>query len=164
MPRGHALLSREGKVRLTFFFNTTNAHNLGFNADVIIKLIDRTLLNPAITLPILLLSHLTPLGRSITTDYEVSLRRLKILFYLGLARWVNGILNQRVLDNWESSRYEWEKEIAVVTGGSDGIGKHISLLLAEQGVKVAVLDVQPLTFEPRMLHYLRFFLISQLHS
>ena len=35
----------------------------------------------------------------------------------------------------------------VVTGGSDGIGKLIVQLFAERGVKVAVLDVQPLTYE-----------------
>jgi hypothetical protein len=34
-----------------------------------------------------------------------------------------------------------------VTGGSDGIGKVVVGLLAERGVKVAVLDVQPLTYE-----------------
>lgn len=55
-----------------------------------------------------------------------------------------------MLDNWESSHYEWEKEIAVITGGSDGIGKHVSLLLAEKHVTVAILDIQPLTFKARM--------------
>lgn len=33
-----------------------------------------------------------------------------------------------------------------MTGGSDGIGQRVSLLLAERGVKVAVLDVQPLKY------------------
>ena len=55
-----------------------------------------------------------------------------------------------MLDNWESSRYEWEKEIAVITGGSEGIGKHIALLLAEKSITVVVLDIQPLTFNARM--------------
>ena len=39
--------------------------------------------------------------------------------------------------------------MAVVTGGSDGIGKLVVQLLAEKGLKVAVLDVQPLKFEAR---------------
>ena len=37
----------------------------------------------------------------------------------------------------------------MVIGGSDGICKHIALRLAEEGVKVTVLDIQPLTFEAR---------------
>jgi len=50
------------------------------------------------------------------------------------------------LNNAVKAKYDWEREVAVVTGGSDGIGKEIVLLLAEKGVKVAVLDVQPLTY------------------
>lgn len=34
-----------------------------------------------------------------------------------------------------------------MTGGSDGIGKIVVQLLAERGIKVAVLDVQDLTYE-----------------
>jgi len=43
--------------------------------------------------------------------------------------------------------YDWAKEIVVVTGGSDGIGAIVVKLLAERGIKVGVLDVQPLTYE-----------------
>jgi NAD(P)-dependent dehydrogenase (short-subunit alcohol dehydrogenase family) len=52
-----------------------------------------------------------------------------------------------VTNNWNKDTYDWEKEIVVVTGGSDGIGKAIVHLLAEKGIKVAVLDVQKLTYE-----------------
>lgn len=34
-----------------------------------------------------------------------------------------------------------------MTGGSDGIGKIVVQLFAERGIKVAVLDVQELTYE-----------------
>lgn len=34
-----------------------------------------------------------------------------------------------------------------MTGGSDGIGKIVVQLLAERDIKVAVLDVQPLTYD-----------------
>lgn len=37
--------------------------------------------------------------------------------------------------------------MVVVTGGSDGIGKIVVKLLAEKGIKVAVLDVQDLTYD-----------------
>lgn len=69
--------------------------------------------------------------------------------YIGIARVINGFLSRGAQNNWQSSKYEWEKEIAVITGGSDGIGKNIAFLLAERGVKIASLDKQPPTFESR---------------
>lgn len=51
------------------------------------------------------------------------------------------------MNNWQSDEYDWKKEVVVVTGGSDGIGKIVVQLLAEKGIKVAVLDVQELTYE-----------------
>lgn len=69
--------------------------------------------------------------------------------YIGIARVINGFLSRGAQNNWQSSKYEWEKEIAVITGGSDGIGKNIAFLLAERGVKTASLDKQPPTFESR---------------
>lgn len=50
-------------------------------------------------------------------------------------------------NNWTNDVYDWSKELVVVTGGSDGIGKAIVLLLAERDIRVAVLDIQPLTYE-----------------
>lgn len=117
-----------------------------FNADVVLKYIRKTALNPALTLPLLLLSYFT--------SHKVALQSLKYLVYCGLARWLNGVLNAGVLDNWKNSHYEWEKEIAVITGGSDGIGKCIALLLAEKNITVVILDIQPLTFEaPSNIHF-----------
>lgn len=123
---------------------------LGFTSDLLIQLVRKTLLNPFLTLPVLLLSYYTPQGQSITANHDIALSRLKYLFYFGLVRWLNGILSRQVLNNWQPAKYDWNREIAVVTGGSDGIGKHIALLLAEQGVEIAILDIQPLTFTPRM--------------
>ena len=39
--------------------------------------------------------------------------------------------------------------MAVITGGSDGIGKNIALLLADKDVKIASLDIRPPTYAPR---------------
>ena len=66
---------------------------------------------------------------------------------MGLVRWANEVLNRGVLDNWQGDKYDWDKEIVLVTGGSDGIGKALVLLLAERGIKTVVLDIRPLTFE-----------------
>lgn len=66
---------------------------------------------------------------------------------LGLADRVSGWLDGGVTNNWTRDEYVWSREVVVVTGGSDGIGKIVVGLLAERGVRVAVLDVQGLTYE-----------------
>lgn len=109
-----------------------------------------TALNPSLTLPALLLGYYSRRGQSITAGHEVALNRLKLFVYLGILRWINNFLSGAAVNNWNSSEYDWKKEIVVITGGSDGIGKLVALLLQERGAKVAVLDVQPLTFEPRL--------------
>jgi NADPH:quinone reductase-like Zn-dependent oxidoreductase len=72
---------------------------------------------------------------------------LKYLAGWGLATTANAWLSNVVKNNWSSDTYEWSREVVVVTGGSDGIGKIVVQLLAEKGIKVAVLDVQELTYE-----------------
>ena len=106
-----------------------------------------TALNPALSLPVLLLAYYTRQGRRLTSGHETALHRLKILVYIGLARLLNAYLSRRAQNNWTSAQYDWEKEVAVITGGSDGIVKHIALLLAEKGVKIASLDIRPPTYE-----------------
>ena len=119
-------------------------------ASVLLRLFKNTALNPSLTLPLYILSQYTQHGRRLTLGHELALSRLKVLVYLGILRWFNNLLSSAALDNWNRSEYDWDKEIVVITGGSDGIGKLLALLLQEKGAKVAILDVQPLTFEPRM--------------
>jgi all-trans-retinol dehydrogenase (NAD+) len=120
---------------------------LGFTADVVGRATAKTALNPAVTIPLLLFLRYTYRGQFYARGQDTAIRRLKLLIYIGLARWFNGIVNRGVLDSWQSDTYDWKREIVVVTGGSDGIGKKTVMLLAEKGIKVVVLDVQPLTFE-----------------
>ncbi|MCJ1338695.1 hypothetical protein MMC09_003984 [Bachmanniomyces sp. S44760] len=119
----------------------------GFNADLLLEFICRTALNPGLTLPLYLLLGYTSRGKNLVVDHETAFKRLKILFYLGLARYLNGILSRGALNNWKGDAYDWTKEVVVVTGGSEGIGKHLVRLLASRNIKVAVLDIQPLTYE-----------------
>ena len=72
---------------------------------------------------------------------------LKTALALGVLSKVSNWLDDAVINNWSNDVYDWTKEVVVVTGGSDGIGKVVVQLLAEKGIKVAVLDVQELTYE-----------------
>ncbi|KAK2779144.1 dehydrogenase reductase sdr family member 8 precursor [Colletotrichum kahawae] len=75
---------------------------------------------------------------------------LKILTALGICRFLNRIQNLRATSNWSflpRGKWNWPEEIAVVTGGCNGIGKAIVLALVQRGVRVAILDVAELPSE-----------------
>ncbi|KAH7126420.1 hypothetical protein B0J13DRAFT_598843 [Dactylonectria estremocensis] len=72
---------------------------------------------------------------------------LKVLLALGLTQEASHYLNRIALNNWRrpsKKDWEWNKEIAVVTGGCNGIGKAIVVGLVDKGVKVAILDLADL--------------------
>jgi hypothetical protein len=116
-------------------------------------------LNPAVSAPLLwlltrappslrqrILSSLGSHGQPERIAKVVNI--LKNLFVLGLLRIANQKLNAIALNAWrvKSVKKEWNlsQEIAVVTGGCSGIGELIVKELFKKGVKVAVLDIQPL--------------------
>nr|POE96476.1 dehydrogenase red2 [Quercus suber] len=127
----------------------------GLTGDPVGRLIKRTALNPAITLPILLAALFTKRGSDLAAQHPTALSRFRTLVYLGLIRWASSYLDARNLSNGVQDKYVWDKEIAIVTGGAGVIGGNIVKLLAEQGVKVAVLDVIPMTYEagPNVYYY-----------
>ncbi|KAH8910903.1 dehydrogenase/reductase SDR family member 8 [Coniochaeta sp. PMI_546] len=126
----------------------------GFTADVLFRLLGKTAFNPALLFPLLLLARLTKRGEDLSILHPTAYRRLKTLFYLSAARWLNAYHSRRVVNNKVSDIYTWPVEVAVVTGGSGGIGGHVAQLLAEHGLKVVVLDIQPLTYTaPANLHF-----------
>jgi all-trans-retinol dehydrogenase (NAD+) len=91
-----------------------------------------------------------PLVRILTkrTSEARVIRTLK--WTLGFTAWVgtNKLLSAWARNNWllasNQKQWDWPNEVAVVTGGSGGIGELIVKGLVAKGVKVAVLDVQPL--------------------
>ncbi|PNY25223.1 Short-chain dehydrogenase/reductase family 16C member 6 [Tolypocladium capitatum] len=127
----------------------------GFCADVILKLLRRTALNPALLLPLVLLGRLTRTGQDLSILHPTAARRLRILLYYALARRASAWLSDRVRNNWTDDRYDWSREIVLVTGGAAGIGASMVRFLEEKGVKVVVLDIQPMSFttSSRVRHF-----------
>lgn len=118
----------------------------GFFGDVILHLIDRTLLNPSLLLPLILLARYTKRGHNLSIVHEKAFGRLKKLFYFSLAKSISKYISAKARDNWASDRYDWSREIVLVTGGAGGIGGAMVKFFDELGIKVVVIDVQPMTF------------------
>lgn len=119
----------------------------GFSIDVILRLVRSTALNPSLILPLAAAVRFTEKGSSLSTLYPTTTKVLYGLLCAGVTRVVNGWLSNKVLNNWVSDKYDWAKEIVVVTGGAGGIGGEMVKLFEENGITVVVLDVQPMTFE-----------------
>jgi len=101
-------------------------------------------------------------GLQISPEFDMSTLTtvLRVVFALSVVRKLNGVLNTIAANSWRVTRgkgWDWPNEIAVVTGGSSGIGTDIVDGLVALGVRVAVLDVQPLPKSlennPRVRYY-----------
>lgn len=96
----------------------------------------------------------------VTLDLVV-VRKIAIAWFaLGIIRTINRFLNTMAHNSWRirpAGDWDWKNEIAVVTGGSSGIGLSITQKLTAMGISVAVLDVQDLPKElqanPRVKYY-----------
>ncbi|KAK6087639.1 short-chain dehydrogenase reductase 2 [Seiridium cupressi] len=80
-------------------------------------------------------------------DLSTTTTALRTLLALSILRQLNHALGTMAANSWRltpSRGWDWPSEIAVVTGGSSGIGKSIVEKLSVLGVRVAVLDVQDL--------------------
>lgn len=85
---------------------------------------------------------------------------LGVLFALGVLGTLNQALNTMASNSWRmgaATSWDWENEIAVVTGGSSGIGKSIVERLVALGVRVVVLDIQNLPKDMQGHARIRFF-------
>lgn len=128
--------------------------------DLLQASIGQVALTPLVTAALLFLLTKSPdrlRGRIITAlklkDTKRYVRVLKALKYclaFGLTSALNKKLNSMALNQgrWSTSsekkRWNWSKEVAVVTGGCSGIGALMVKKLAARGVRVAVLDIQDL--------------------
>ena len=147
-----------GVERLLTQFDDHIQSEMQFSLGHVLQALDRTLLNP-------LLSILIPIGLHVLTENKITLttsgqhvfpysvKSLPLLqvraFQLvaaGVLLRVNRALSRRALNNGVDSKFDWSKEIIVVTGGSGGIGAEAAQKLALHGSKVIVVDVMPLTY------------------
>ena len=118
----------------------------GFCADVILKLIRATALNPSLLLPLVLLARFTKKGQDLSILHPTVFSRLQSLLYFAVARSLSSWYSDKVRNNWTKDKYDWSKEIVLVTGGAGGIGGSIVKLFEEMDVTVVVLDIQPMSF------------------
>ncbi|KAK7423254.1 hypothetical protein QQZ08_009150 [Neonectria magnoliae] len=69
---------------------------------------------------------------------------LKFILLVGVAFAINQLLNRHASDGLVlNDSWGWIKEIVLITGGNNGIGKVMVLMFAEKNVKVIVLDISP---------------------
>ncbi|KAJ6257317.1 Dehydrogenase RED2 [Drechslerella dactyloides] len=64
---------------------------------------------------------------------------------------INTYLSRGVSNNWTEDKYDWNKEVLLLTGASSGLGEQMAQMFADRGVKVIALDVQPIP--PSMQSY-----------
>lgn len=117
------------------------------------RLISRTLLDPWKILPLYALSQYTIKGQDLGASHPKLLKALRQLAALALLTRLSSWLTRRTLNNNISDTYDWNKEIVVLTGGSNGIGQRIATLLGEKGIKVAILDITPPTSTPNSIRF-----------
>jgi all-trans-retinol dehydrogenase (NAD+) len=141
------LLPREGEDHLSCCQHTLICCVQGFTLDTVQTLVEKTLLNPAVTLPLYLLWQYKT--ESQFARLEVA---SKIFLFAGAAKWINAFLNDGFLNNWKSDIYDWSKELVLITGGSNGIGKALAEQFAQKKIKVIILDIEtPKTRQPDSL-------------
>ncbi|CAK3758510.1 Estradiol 17-beta-dehydrogenase 11 [Lecanosticta acicola] len=71
---------------------------------------------------------------------------LKWIFGLGLVKTANEYLSELAQNNFrfssEKHRYNWSKEVAVITGATGGFGSLMSKELAAKGVNIIAIDIR----------------------
>ena len=56
--------------------------------------------------------------------------------------WLLGYISLKSRNGWKTTNINWDDEVVVVTGGSDGIGGLLAETLAIRNVTVIMLDIK----------------------
>lgn len=128
----------------------------GFTLDVVAGAVRNWILTPTTTLPLALGLTWEPLfarlAQRSSRDRAATIRsRVYWLAAASLALALNDHLNKQSANNWVvDSRWNWDDEIVVVTGGSSGIGASIcqKLVARNARTRIVVLDYVPLSWTP----------------
>lgn len=130
----------------------------GFYIDPLAKILSKSVLHPAFTgvvwfalkyYPRKIPFFSTLSSNSSTTILQVA----RILTILGSVFWTNQYLNLLTNNNFVlAKKWDPEKELVLITGGSGGIGASVARRLAKEGTQVIVVDILPLDFDDRESH------------
>lgn len=91
----------------------------------------------------------TSQGQAFISGREGYLKGVKFFLAWSILYRINNYLNWGAANNWTHDYFKPSEEIVLITGGSGGIGSVIVQEFAAMGIKVVVLDVQPMTYETR---------------
>lgn len=132
--------------------------------------IQQTLTSPVLSASLLAGLFLLPessrrdLLRRLPGALTVDAALLKTILFaslgLGIVRKINQALTNVAHNGWRlsaQSNWDWPNEIAVVTGGSSGIGLEVVKRFLARGVKVAVIDISDLPEEMKGNGQVRFY-------
>jgi len=114
--------------------------------DLLVKVANHSILNPAFSMwvPVTLLSQ----GyTSTSTPFLFSLVYFLVTLLVNMLSWsslvcLNKSWKQGLAGMMSMKRINWEDEVVVITGGSNGIGKMVVETLALRHVTVVVLDIE----------------------
>lgn len=138
-------------------------HRDGFTQDSVMALNDYLGNNPLFTggvLLYLLKKAQAPLSKDIASWLRVRDNRTwpitlaGVFFGLSILKRTSDYLSWKARNNGLTDKYDWSKEVVVITGASSGIGARVAEMLCAKGVKVAGLDIQqPLKTPPPTMKF-----------
>ena len=139
---------------------------VGFTIDWVAYILRKSVLNPTLVAPVVLALSAAERNRQVAAHVSrATLSKSKyagvVSLLLGAALCINNYLNRQAQNNWTApSKWDWKKEIIVLTGGSNGFGARMAQMLLERNAEttIVILDFAPLGWTPSPgspVHYIQ---------